>query len=152
MRQRVQYLSGWEDHLGRRRKEIFCARSLLLPTSWYKHRRQRAFAEKCRFNPGTMGQNSSAVLVVFCYTNPWRQSLILKALIKFYIKNILQSGRIMIGTFVFRVFFQYNGFWYSFNLSHIECFCEMVHDIAITQKMEIVEQIAKESKPHRTRK
>ena len=99
-----------------------------------------------------MGQNSSAILNVFCYTNPWRQLLILKALKKFYIKNILQSGRIMIGTFVFRVFFQYNGFWYSFNLSHIECFCEMAHDIAITQKMEIVEQIAEESKPHRTRK
>ena len=28
----------------------------------------------------------------------------------------------------------------------------MAHDIAITQKMEIVEQIAKESKPPRTRK
>ena len=146
MPQLIQYLSGWEDHLERRRKEIFCARFLLLPTSWYEHRRQTAFAEKCRFNRSTMGQNSS----VFCYTNPWRQSLILKPLIKFYIKNIFQSGRIMIGTFVFRVFFQYNGFWYSFNLSHIECFCEMAHDIAITQKMEIVEQIAEESKPHRT--
>ena len=128
-------MSGWGDHLERRRKETFCARFLLLPTSWYEHRRQTAFAEKCRFNRSTMGQNSS----VFCYTNPWRQSLILKALIKFYIKNILQSGRIMIGTFVFRVFFQWfliflqfisywmllwNGPWYCYHPENGNCWTD----------------------------
>ena len=33
MPQRIQYLSGWGDHLERRRKEIFCARFLLLSTT-----------------------------------------------------------------------------------------------------------------------